>query len=129
MWLSYGGVAQLGERQLCKLDVAGSIPVTSKNKNADLKGPLFYLEVLQLSRHALNGMSAVKGRDRMAERAGPRFSGCERAGVATRGQLARGVVTDPCHLHFLSHQHPTGMLSKWLRIVSIDVFVFWMLFF
>ena len=25
----YGGVAQLGERQLCKLDVAGSIPVTS----------------------------------------------------------------------------------------------------
>lgn len=24
-----GGVAQLGERQLCKLEVAGSIPVTS----------------------------------------------------------------------------------------------------
>ena len=24
-----GGVAQLGERQLCKLDVVGSIPITS----------------------------------------------------------------------------------------------------
>lgn len=26
-----GGVAQLGERQLCKLDVIGSIPFTSTN--------------------------------------------------------------------------------------------------
>ena len=28
---SHGGIAQLGERQLCKLDVVGSIPSASTN--------------------------------------------------------------------------------------------------
>ena len=27
--ISYGGLAQLGERELCKLEVTGSIPVAS----------------------------------------------------------------------------------------------------
>jgi hypothetical protein len=30
----YGGVAQLGERLLCKQEVTGSIPVVSTNSNA-----------------------------------------------------------------------------------------------
>ncbi len=34
--MKYGDVAQLGERQLCKLDVVGSIPTGSTNAKRDL---------------------------------------------------------------------------------------------
>ena len=49
---SYGGIAQLGERQLCKLDVRGSSPLTS---TTNCKGPhnagLFFIGKVPLAAH------------------------------------------------------------------------------